>query len=49
MSPNFQEFLNRFPYIVDPLKALDVMVINASRETALTLFPRMSIEDALSC
>jgi hypothetical protein len=32
---------------VDPLKAEGIEVINCSRRTALTCFPRKSLQDAL--
>jgi hypothetical protein len=41
-------FLFHFSSIVEPLKAAGVAVINASRETALGIFPRMPIEEALA-
>jgi hypothetical protein len=36
-----------FPSLVDPLKAEGIEVINCSRRTALTCFPRKSLQDAL--
>lgn len=47
-SPNLSLFLEWFPSIVDPLQALGIPVVNASRETALTIFPRMTIAEALA-
>lgn len=44
----FRLFVSSFPQIVEPLQALGVAVVNASRETALTLFPRQPIEEALA-
>lgn len=41
-------FLYWFPTIVEPLKARGVTVVNASRQTALDIFPRMRIEEALA-
>jgi hypothetical protein len=41
-------FLFRFPTIVEPLKALGISVVNASRQTALDLFPRQSLREALA-
>ena len=38
----------RFDSIVEPLQAAGVIVLNASRETALTIFPRVSLEEALA-
>jgi hypothetical protein len=47
-TPPFALFLASFPQIVEPLKALGVSVVNASRETALSIFPRQSLAEALS-
>ena len=47
-TPPFNLFLYHFPSIVEPLKAAGVTVINASRETALDIFPRLPIEEALA-
>lgn len=44
----FQMFLDQFPALVTPLQQLGVDVINCSRETALELFPRMTIQEALA-
>jgi hypothetical protein len=41
-------FLFRFPTIVAPLRKLGISVINASRQTALDLFPRQSLREALA-
>lgn len=41
-------FLDHWPAIVKPLQQLGVSVINCSRETALELFPRMPITEALA-
>jgi hypothetical protein len=41
-------FLMRFASIVEPLKAAGVEVVNASRFTVLTAFPRVLLEEALS-
>jgi hypothetical protein len=46
-SPNFELFLKWFPAIVEPLEMLDIQVVNASRDTALTIFPTLPIEAAL--
>lgn len=43
----YQQFLQAFPTLVEPLKALGIEVINCTRTTALTVFPRMTIEEAL--
>ena len=45
---SFGMFLNHWPAIVTPLQQLGVTVINCSRETALDLFPRMPITEALA-
>lgn len=37
-----------FPSIAAPLQAAGVTVLNASRETALTCFPRVSLSEALA-
>jgi hypothetical protein len=47
MRPPYQIFREFFPSIVEPLKALGVEVINASRRTALDCFPRVRLEEAL--
>lgn len=44
----FAAFRDCFDTIVEPLKALGIEVINASRRTALRCFPTMSIEEALA-
>lgn len=46
--PPFGLFLFRFPTIVEPLQRLGIPVVNATRDTALDLFPRCSIQEALS-
>lgn len=43
----FQEWLDSFATIVEPLKAAGISVVNCSRRTALTVFPQMTIEEAL--
>lgn len=47
-SPPYELFLQRFPTIVEPLRALGVEVVNASRATALELFPRRPLAEALA-
>lgn len=37
-----------FESLVDPLRAIGVTVVNASRQTALTCFPRVALETALN-
>lgn len=44
----FELFRFRFPSIVAPLEAVGVTVINATRDTALDLFPKMAIQEALA-
>lgn len=39
----------KFPALAADLKREGVRVINASRETALECFERMSLEEALEC
>jgi hypothetical protein len=46
--PPFELFLRTFPTIVEPLRARGVTVVNASRETALDIFPRLPLEEALA-
>ena len=46
-EPPVALFLQRFPSIVAPLKALGIAVVNCSRETALTLWPCLPIDEAL--
>ena len=43
----FREWVESFQTIVAPLQKLGVEVINCSRRTALTMFPTMSLEEAL--
>lgn len=44
---NYKHWTRVFPQLADDLKAEGVEVINLSRETALTCFPRMSLEEAI--
>lgn len=44
----FDAFLRDFASIVTPLAAAGVQVINCTRRTALTVFPQLTIEEALS-
>lgn len=44
----FELFRHHFPSIVAPLAVRGVSVVNASRETSLTIFPRMTITEALA-
>lgn len=43
----FDWFHYHWPSMVEPLQARGVQVLNASRESALTLFPRVSLTEAL--
>jgi hypothetical protein len=43
----FDLWLKSFDTMVDDVKKLGVQVINCSRKTALTCFPRMAIQEAL--
>jgi hypothetical protein len=47
-KPNFGICLEVFPSIVKPLADLGVRVVNCTRKTALTCFPRESLESALA-
>jgi hypothetical protein len=44
----YGEFRRAFGTLVGPLRELGITVINASRRTALTAFPRMALADALA-
>lgn len=46
-KPPFSVCLARFTTLVKPLAALGVEVINCSRQTALTAFPRRPLEEVL--
>lgn len=41
-------FLPHFQGLVDPLRALGIEVVNATRQTALTCFPRAPLAEALA-
>jgi hypothetical protein len=45
--PPYDLFLRCFETLVEPLAALGVTVVNASRVSALYTFPRVSLEEAL--
>lgn len=47
-TPPFPTFIEMFTTIVEPLQALGIAVLNASRRSALTVFPRVSLDEALS-
>lgn len=47
MHSPLAQFRESFATMVDPLKKAGVTVVNATRETALTCFPRVPLEEAL--
>lgn len=46
-NSDYTMFRRFFDFMVEPLKALNVDVINCTRETALTAFPRRPLRDVL--
>ena len=48
IPPPYAEFLPCFDSIVEPLRALGVEVVNATRRTALTCFPCVPLLEALA-
>lgn len=44
----WQQPVSLFETLIEPLATLGVSVINASRQTALTVFPRLRLEEALA-
>lgn len=46
-APDYDSCLKDYATLVDPLRRLNCSVINCSRETALTCFPRLSLDEAL--
>lgn len=44
----FRVFVELFESLIEPLRALGVQVLNASRATALTAFPCVALEEALA-
>ncbi len=42
-------FIRAFATLVEPLKALGVRVINATKDSALKCFPKATLAEALSC
>lgn len=46
--PPYAHFLPHFKSLIEPLRALGVAVINATRVSALDAFPKMSLSEALS-
>lgn len=47
-SDVFRDFVPLYDTLVEPLKALGVTILNASRRTALTAFDRCSLAEALA-
>lgn len=47
-KPLYQEWLPHFQTLVNPLADLGVEVLNATRSTALDVFPKVSLAEALS-
>lgn len=47
-SPAYAAFRELFDTLVEPLQQRCIAIVNASRETRLTVFPRASIEEALA-
>lgn len=46
--PPYHEFLPWFASMLEPLTALGITVINASRVSALDVFPKLSLQEALA-
>ncbi len=46
--PPFRAFVDLFETLVQPLRELGIQILNATRRTALTCFPKVSIEEALA-
>jgi hypothetical protein len=44
----FHRFMAHFATLVEPLKRMNIAIVNATRETALTCFPQMSLAEALA-
>lgn len=47
-SSPYHAFRSAFDTLVEPLRALGIRVVNATRRTALTAFPCVSLEEALA-
>jgi hypothetical protein len=47
MQPPLNDFVKHFPTMLPVLEKLGVEVVNCTRETAITCFPRMPITEAL--
>ena len=43
----YSRFLPHFKTLVEPLKAAGVEIVNCTRRTALTCFPKANLRDAL--
>lgn len=48
IAPPYQQFLRHFVTLLEPLKQLGVRVINATPESALDAFPKMTLTEALA-
>lgn len=48
LIPAYEIFLRLFPTIADPLQALGIEVVNATRESVLPCFPKVPLEMALA-
>lgn len=46
-ASRFQQWRRHYATLVEPLRQRGIALVNCSRESALTLFPRRSIQDAL--
>ncbi len=46
-APHHAEYRGLFRFLVQPLEALGIGIVNASRVSALTDFPRLTLHDAL--
>lgn len=47
-NPPYESFRAVYKTLVEPLRSLGVVVVNCSRQTALTVFPRLSLAEGLS-
>lgn len=47
-GPPFALCLKKFDTLVAPLASLGITIVNATRDTALTAFPRLPLEEALA-
>jgi hypothetical protein len=46
-SSPYADFVQKFSYLVEPLAALGIQIVNCSRQSALDCFPRQPLEDTL--